>query len=159
MAGLPSWARVGAEVVCIMDFGVYLPEYPVGTIVPAEGQTYVIRETVGDGLNFGLRLKEIVNGAGRYVDPYGRPLPGEPAFILKGFAPKVAQKTEAEDMAVFKPLLHTRLTELADQLDQQWVGMPDLNHVPDVEPSASLMKRLQHLRNVYLSRRYRRRGV
>lgn len=102
--GIPSWARVGAKVVCVdNDENAYLlPQY-VGLYADgldglALGAVYTIREIGSDGYHSaGVRLEEIV----RSINSSGL----ESTYNFARFRPAVPPKTEAEDLEQFLPLL------------------------------------------------------
>lgn len=93
-ASLPSWARVGAKVVCVNASGSGDGKTPL-----IEGRTYTIR-SINDELSTacaGIRLAEITNGR--------CPLGWEWHYNITRFRPAVEPKSEAEDLAHFTHLL------------------------------------------------------
>ena len=102
MSGLPSWAKVGARVVCIevfeqKDTG---PEYAL----PAVGEVYTIRE-IEDGYWGGwyFRFNEIHNPP-FFSDGI------EPSFSHLRFKPVVEQKSDNEIEAQIYHKLRVRTT-------------------------------------------------
>jgi hypothetical protein len=95
----PSWARVGAKVVCIHKVA------PVhGETIPTIGAVYTVRDVVDYGDEVGLRLVEIINSVASYSD--GRT---EAAFIVYCFKPTVTITVEDDLKAHFSHLLDAPL--------------------------------------------------
>lgn len=95
---IPSWARVGAKVVCVNAARLYPPQR-TDEATPAEGQTYTIREVVDYCYAIGLRLVEIVNRPHDYADGCL-----ECAFVIDAFRP-LTTRTQEQDLELFLPLL------------------------------------------------------
>lgn len=94
MSGFPSWARVGAKVVCVLsDWTDGERSANADVSFPAEGGIYTIREvttTYWDGF-VAVRLVEIINPVILWSNG-----PAEPAFAVERFRPLI---TQADDIA------------------------------------------------------------
>jgi hypothetical protein len=98
-ATLPSWARVGAKVVCVDAAGSGADKTPL-----TEGATYTIR-SVTPALTLsttcaGIRLAEITNG----ICARG----WEWHYNITRFRPLVDDEAQERDAAMFRKLLTTR---------------------------------------------------
>lgn len=105
---IPSWARVGAKVVCVDDYPDRYqrgPQFFVGLDGLRKDGVYTIRDVVRspyDGARWGLRLVEIVRKVGP-GDPYEVP------FGIERFRPLVT--IEDDIKTHFAQHLHTKLSE------------------------------------------------
>lgn len=94
--GIPSWARVGAKVVCIKH-----ATNPI-TLAhphPIKDCIYTIRKVVtNDAGSFGLLLREIVLATWTIGSRF------EPGFVIEGFRPLVT-RSQDQDVAQFRKLL------------------------------------------------------
>jgi hypothetical protein len=110
MSGLPSWARVGAKVICILSD--WTPDERAAyrdVSFPVEGATYTIREvttTYWDGVVC-LRLEEICNPVIMWRDGAA-----EAAFDVGRFRPLHTLETDLE--AHFTELLTIRNPQTED---------------------------------------------
>lgn len=104
MDSLPSWARVGVEVVCVDDYpypikdtdGIFRSPQTWNMRLPVKGEIY----TISGFSNGGVYLKELSVG---YIMPStGKEL----SFKVSRFKPLI-RKTIEEDIAIFLPLLKT----------------------------------------------------
>lgn len=99
MTNIPSWAVVGAKVVCvnsIADKGPWVPMEPInkGEILTIRG---VRTTSMGVGLYFLEKRHPVVETTHGEM---------ERSYLLHNFKPLVA-KTLEEDMEMFVPLLKT----------------------------------------------------
>lgn len=78
-ASIPSWARVGAKVVCVDDKAIDGGSFPL-----TKGRIYVIASVKGKW----LRVTDDRNRVGGWHYSHFRPL--------------IVRKTEAEDLAMFR---------------------------------------------------------
>jgi hypothetical protein len=102
-ASLPSWARVGAKVVCVNDQRLESSEVHTGALVARS--TYTIEGTYQhrDG-RLGLFLSELrIRHLNRRV-----------VYDIRRFRPAVEPKSEAEDLAQFRKLLTQNSPELVE---------------------------------------------
>jgi hypothetical protein len=105
MSGVPSWARVGAKVVCINADGFRVSQ-PL-----LLGATYTIRRVreglAKDGWVPGLELVEVTNN----VNPFSR---NEHGYRLTRFRPLVDDEAQERDAAMFRKLLTHNTPELVE---------------------------------------------
>lgn len=106
---MSSWAKPGVKCVCIGAFKPREGAPPVS--FPEVGKTYTIRDVRPARKRPGevqIRLVELVNPA-NYRGPGGMT---EPTFWLAKFRPLVPPKTQADDVALFAPLLTAKQPEM-----------------------------------------------
>lgn len=100
MTDIPSWAKVGAKVVCV-DASLPNGEFWAGHEQPIVGAIYTI-SSVGldrDGVNIGVNFIEIER------DELARAIWGwEVGYYLHRFRPLIT-RTEQQDLALFTPML------------------------------------------------------
>lgn len=107
--GPPSWARVGAKVVCIDDDGQYISSYlPNSNEFVIRGETYVIRwagiATDWRGEHAAVHVTGVVR-----IDPTdGKDVP----FAIERFKPLITLEADLE--AHFSQLLHVPSTHTVD---------------------------------------------
>ena len=93
---VPSWARVGAKVVCVEDCCFNWDDHPPHGPAPEVGDISTIAEIAVDADGVWLVLREHSD-----LDSFG----------IEAFRPLVSTKTEAEDVALFRDLLKTEHRE------------------------------------------------
>lgn len=107
MSGIPSWARVGAKVVCVQGSQPRPNStYDLRSTMPIVGEVYTLRHVMATPKGAGVWLEEIVNPIGNPAKGWN----GETGFHLSCFRPV---KTIEDDIAThFEALL--RAPQLED---------------------------------------------
>jgi len=107
MSAIPSWAHVGAKMVCVCsDWTEAERQLYSNVAFPAENGVYTIREVTATYTpgEIGVRLVEISNPVILWADGVG-----EPAFAVERFRPLI---TIEDDIAThFSALLNVREPE------------------------------------------------
>ena len=100
MSAIPSWARVGARVVCVDATELAGP----GAWTPLEQNAVYTIRSIDNVMGVGVRLREVVR-----PEWFG----WEPTYLIRRFRPLVDDEAQERDVALFRKLLTTRQPEAA----------------------------------------------
>jgi hypothetical protein len=104
MDSLPSWARVGQKVVCVIPMVEKDVSWePIKPI--AEETVLTIRKVWTNGAIWGFYFREVRNPVTQTSEGYL-----ERGYPIQHFKPLIS-KTIEDDLAIFAPLLNTKKEE------------------------------------------------